>query len=105
MLRCTLLVALLGLTLAGRAVPQAVEGAEGIASFPERPLIGRGCPHGAPEASCAAAHPIGGDAQPSRPERGPLPVPEPPEWMVWLCGIAVAAVIALRRLRGDGLSE
>jgi len=32
-------------------------------------------------------------------------VPEPPDWMVWLCGIAVAAVIALRRIRGRGLGE
>lgn len=32
-------------------------------------------------------------------------LPEPPEWMMWLCGIAVAVVIALRRLRGSGLSE
>ena len=34
-----------------------------------------------------------------------LGLPEPSAWMVWLIGIAAAAVIALRRAHGDGFWE
>jgi len=34
-----------------------------------------------------------------------LGLPEPRAWMVWLIGVAAAAVIALRRAHGDGFWE
>ena len=34
-----------------------------------------------------------------------LGLPQPRAWMVWLIGIAAAAVIALRRAQGDGFWE
>jgi hypothetical protein len=47
------------------------------------------------------------DAPPARDPRAwsPLGLPEPPAWMVWLFGVAAAAVIAVRRGRGDGFWE
>jgi hypothetical protein len=80
MLHRTLLVALLSLSFALPVAGQAVDR----------------------KASVAA---LAGLAARDEAARWPLRVPEPPEWMVWLCGLAVAGVIALRRVRSGGLSE
>ena len=105
MLRRTLLVPLISLLFALPAAAQSVDGVAGLTELP--PPSGRICPRGdAAEASCHVAHPVQGDAPRTRNEPKPVsPAPEPADWMVWLCGIAIAAVIALRRLRSGGLAE
>ena len=106
MLRCTLLVTLFFLLFALPAAAQSVDGVAGLTDLP--PPSGRLCPRGdAPETSCHVAHPAQGDAPHLRDEPEPTSplVSEPADWMVWLCGIAIAAVIALRRLRDGGLAE
>jgi hypothetical protein len=108
---CTLLVVLFGLIFVSPVASQAGEGAQVVASLAELELrapYARTCPdHEPPEASCHGPLEAHGDALPSRdaPASWPVSVPEPPDWMVWLCGIAVAAVIAVRRIRGRGLPE
>ena len=106
MLRRTLLVTLIFLLFAPPAVAQSVDGVAGLAELP--PPSGRICPRSdAAEASCHVAQPVQGDAPHTRNEPEPAAplAPEPADWMVWLCGIAIAAVIALRRLRSGGLTE
>ena len=111
MWRCPLVVVLFGLVFASPAAAQAVEGAQVVASLAELELPARHartCPSPEPpEASCDRLLEVQGDALPSQNARvsWPARVPEPPDWMVWLCGIAVAAVIAVRRVRGRGLFE
>jgi hypothetical protein len=112
MWRCTLVVVLFGLGLASPAASQAVDGAQTVASLAELELPARHarmCPTPAepPEASCDRVLEAQGAAPPPQDARSSWPVraPEPPDWMVWLCGIAVAAVIAVRRVRGRGLFE
>jgi len=111
MWRGTLIVVLFGLVFASPAASQGVEDAHAVASLPEleipvRPA--RTCPTPEPpEASCERLLEVQGDALPSENARlrWPVRVPEPPDWMVWICGIAVAVVIAVRRGRGRGLFE
>ncbi|HJR69763.1 MAG TPA: hypothetical protein VKA43_06965 [Gammaproteobacteria bacterium] len=101
---------LFGLAVTSPASPQAVEGAQVVASLAELDLPVsrvRTCP--SPESPDASCHPPfeAHGAMPARNThvRWPVSAPEPPDWMVWLCGIAVAAVIALRRIRGRWLAE
>jgi hypothetical protein len=111
MWRCTMAVVFFGLAVTSPATPQAVDGAQVVASLAELDLPAsrvRTCPSPeAPDASCHRPFEAQDDAMPARnaPFRWPVSAPEPPDWMVWLCGIAVAAVIALRRIRGRWLAE
>jgi len=111
MWRCTLVVVLFGLVFVSPVASQAVDGAN-VASLAELDLPGRRartCPTPEPpEASChRLPDEVQGDALQSQNAdfHWPVRAPEPPDWMVWLCGIAVAAVIAVRRVRGRGLFE
>ena len=56
----------------------------------------------APEREQANAAHSAGDAAVSA-RRAQVWLPEPPAWMIWLSGIAVAALIAVRRSRRGGL--
>ena len=106
MLRRTLLVTLFFLSFALPAAAQSVDGVAGFTELP--PPSGRVCPRSdAAETSCRVPHVVQGEVPQTRNEPEPAlpPAPEPADWMVWLCGIAIAAVIALRRLRSGGLAE
>jgi hypothetical protein len=111
MWRRTLVVVLFGPIFVSPAASQPGERPPVVASLAEVELRAphtRTCPSPEPPtASCHSQLEVQRDALPSRNARAswPLRVPEPPDWMVWLCGIAVAAVIAVRRIRGHGLHE
>jgi hypothetical protein len=109
MLRRTLLVTPIFLLFAPPAAAQGIDAAEGVAGLTEvPPPSARVCPRSdAPDASCHVAHAAQRDAPYARNEPEPAAerVPEPADWTVWLCGIAIAGVIAVRRLRGGGLTE